>query len=62
MELFKDTHLVKLELLSNATTIDSASQYIKNKHQEQKKKLLLDSPTSNDNVNDDDQLAKGCSV
>jgi predicted DNA-binding protein YlxM (UPF0122 family) len=24
MELFKDTHLVKLELLSNATTIDSA--------------------------------------
>ena len=61
MELFKYTHLVELELLSNATTIDSASQYIKNKHQEQKKKLLLDSPTSNDNV-DDDQLAKGCSV
>jgi hypothetical protein len=29
MELFKDTHLVKLELLSNATTIDSALQYIK---------------------------------
>jgi hypothetical protein len=25
MELFKDTHLVKLELLSNATTIDSAT-------------------------------------
>ena len=24
MEVFKDTHLVKLELLSNATTIDSA--------------------------------------
>jgi hypothetical protein len=62
MELFKYTHLVELELLSNATTIDSASQYIKNKHQEQKKKLLLDSPTSNDNVNDDDQLAKGCYV
>ena len=48
--------------LSNATTIDSALQYIKNKQQEQKKKLLLDSPTSNDNVNDDDQLAKGCYV
>src|SRR5919197_3645385 len=28
MELFKDTHLVKLELLSNATTIDSALNYI----------------------------------
>jgi hypothetical protein len=29
MELFKDTHLVKLELLSNATMIDSALNYIK---------------------------------
>jgi hypothetical protein len=27
MELFKDTHLAKLELLSNATTIDSALNY-----------------------------------
>ena len=26
MQLFKDTHLTKLELLSNATTIDSALQ------------------------------------
>jgi transcriptional regulator with XRE-family HTH domain len=34
MELFKDTHLVKLELLSNATTIDSALNYIRNKQQE----------------------------
>jgi predicted DNA-binding protein YlxM (UPF0122 family) len=32
MELFKDTHLVKLELLSNATTIDNALNYIRNKH------------------------------
>jgi hypothetical protein len=31
MELFKDTHLVKLELLSNATTIDSALSYIRTK-------------------------------
>jgi hypothetical protein len=31
MELFKDTHLVKLEWLSNATTIDSALHYIRNK-------------------------------
>ena len=36
MELFKDTHLVKLELLSNATTIDSALNYIRNKQQQQK--------------------------
>jgi hypothetical protein len=50
MQLFKDTHLVKLELLSNATTIDSALQYIKNKQQEQqpKKHLSLDS-TNDDN-------------
>jgi hypothetical protein len=35
MELFKDTHLVKLEL-SNATTIDSALGYIRDKQQQQK--------------------------
>ena len=40
MELFKDTHLVKLELLSNATTIDSALHYIRNKQQEQQHKRL----------------------
>jgi hypothetical protein len=34
MELFKDTHLVKLELLSNATTIDSALNYIGSKQQQ----------------------------
>jgi hypothetical protein len=34
MELFKDTHLVKLELLSYATTIDSALRYIKSKQQQ----------------------------
>jgi hypothetical protein len=33
MQLFKDTHLVKLELLSNATTIDSALNYIRSKQQ-----------------------------
>jgi predicted transcriptional regulator len=36
MELFKDTHLVKLELLSNAITIDSALNYIRNKQQEKR--------------------------
>ncbi|HEY6883343.1 MAG TPA: hypothetical protein VI278_04815 [Nitrososphaeraceae archaeon] len=35
MELFKDTHLVKLELLSNATTIDSALNYIRSKQEQQ---------------------------
>jgi transposase len=48
MELFKDTHLVKLELLSNATTIDSALNYIRSKQQQQKKGQELDSPTSDD--------------
>ena len=38
MDLFKDTHLVKLELLSNATTIDSALHYIRNNQQEQQQK------------------------
>ena len=46
MELFKDTHLVKLELLSNATTIYSALNYIKSKQQNG---LALD---STDNMND----------
>jgi predicted transcriptional regulator len=35
LQLFKDTHLVKLELLSNATTIDSALQFIRGKQQSQ---------------------------
>jgi predicted transcriptional regulator len=54
MELFKDTHLVKLESLSNATTIDSALSYIRSK-QQQKKYSSLDSTTDNNN-NDDNQL------
>ena len=36
MQLFKDTHLVKLELLSNATTIDSALNFIRSKQQQQR--------------------------
>ncbi len=45
MGLFKDTHLVKLELLSSATTIDSALSYIRSKQhrQQQQKRLALDS-------------------
>jgi hypothetical protein len=60
MELFKDTHLIKLELLSNATTIDNALQYIRNKQQEQqhsKKHLSLDSTTHDDSS--DSQIATG---
>jgi hypothetical protein len=41
MELFKDTHLVKLELLSNATTIDSSLSYIRSKQQQQKKQEII---------------------
>jgi hypothetical protein len=56
MELFKDTHLVKLELLSNATTIDSALNYIRSKQQqEEQRKKLASELTSDDN---DDQLTK----
>ena len=59
MELFKDTHLVKLELLSNTTTIDSALNYIRNKQQQeqQQKCFSLDS-TSGDNL-DENHLTKG---
>jgi len=59
MELFKDTHLVKLELLSNATTIDSALNYIRSKQQEQQqnKKPALDTiGNDNGNNNSDSQL------
>jgi hypothetical protein len=48
MELFKDTHLVKLELLSNATTIDSALNYIRNKQQEHQRRPALDSTAGNE--------------
>jgi hypothetical protein len=54
MELFKDTHLVKLELLSNATTVDSPLSYIRNKQQgQQQKKLLTLDSSSDDNSNND---------
>jgi transposase len=54
MELFKDTNLVKLELLSNATTIDSALNYIRNKQQE--KRLSSDSASDDSNNDNDSQL------
>jgi hypothetical protein len=55
IELFKDTHLVKLELLSNATTIDSALNYIRNKQREQQQNKMLGlNSTNNDNNNNED--------
>jgi hypothetical protein len=49
--------LVKLKLLSNATTIDSALQYIRSKQQEQQHKnkrlALLDATTDNNKNNSD---------
>jgi hypothetical protein len=60
MDLFKDTHLVKLELLSNATTIDSALNYIKSKQENQKKHLSLDSTSDNSSdSNYSDRIATG---
>jgi transposase len=57
MELFKDTHLIKLELLSNATTIDSALNYIRNKQeQHQKKGQDLDPTSDDDHHSSDSQL------
>jgi hypothetical protein len=52
MELFKDTHLVKLELLFNATTIDSALNYIRNKQQQQEQQKKLASDLAIDDNND----------
>jgi len=56
MELFKDTHLVNLELLSNATTIDNALHYIRSKQHQQRK-----SPagTHLDSTNDSDSAIAG---
>src|SRR5919205_3272393 len=38
MELFKDTHMTKLELLSNAATIAHALEFIRSKQQAQQSK------------------------
>src|ERR671936_328270 len=59
MELFKDTHLVKLELLSDATTIDSALNYIRNKQQQQQQQQKHLTPDSTSTSNDNDHLATG---
>ena len=46
MQLFKDTHITKLELLSNATTIDSALNYIRSKQSQQEHKKSYDEDDS----------------
>jgi hypothetical protein len=50
MDLAKDTDLVKLELLSNATTIDSALNYIRNKQIQQREQSTIQElePTNNE--------------
>jgi hypothetical protein len=48
MQLFKDTHMTKLELLSNATTIDRALHYIRSKQQSQRH-------NTSDSTNDEDE-------
>lgn len=37
LELYKETHMTKLELLSDATTIDHALNYIKSKQKQQER-------------------------
>jgi hypothetical protein len=48
LELFKDTHMTKLELLSDATTIDSALNYVRSKQEQQ-------SPQPQEQEEDDDR-------
>jgi hypothetical protein len=63
MELFKDTHITKLELLSNSTTIDSALNFIRSKQsqpQSQHKKHLTEDSTNNDD--DSDSNRSNCSI
>jgi hypothetical protein len=47
MELFKDTHITKLELLSNSTTIDSALNFIRSKQEQHKKSYDEDDSSTN---------------
>ena len=49
MALFKDTHLLKLELLSNATTIDSALNYIRSKQHQQQEESRATAATNTTN-------------
>jgi hypothetical protein len=57
MELFKDTHLVKLELLSNATTIDNALNYIRSKQQQHASKSVTQKNELEQQRSNDEQIA-----
>jgi hypothetical protein len=55
MQLYKETWLEKLDLLSNVTAIDSALQFIKQKqkeHQRLEQAILRDPGTDKGNDND----------
>jgi hypothetical protein len=53
LQLFKDTHITKLELLSNATTIDSALDFIRSQQkaqqEQQSQQSLLQQQDKDDN-------------
>jgi hypothetical protein len=57
MAMFKDAHTTKLELLSNATTIDSALEYIRGKQQQEEEPQLVGDASSDNNNDDDDDTA-----
>lgn len=56
MELFKDTHITKLELLSNATTIDSALNFIRSKQQEHNKNVVKSTSFQDEDEDNNSQL------
>jgi hypothetical protein len=71
LTLFRDTHLTKLELLSNATTIDQALQFIKSKQspqsqsqqqpqEQQESEQEQDDNNDNSDVQVDNQYFSGC--
>jgi hypothetical protein len=57
LQLFKDTHLVKLELLSNATTIDTALNYIRSKQQQHAPKSVTQKNELEQQRSNDEQIA-----
>ena len=57
MELFRDTHMTKLELLCNATTIDQALQFVKGKRSQQAQSNANDSRIGAQNQDEDQQSA-----
>lgn len=54
LTLFKDTHLQKLELLSNSTTIEQALQFIKSKQSQQQSAQSEDSTDSEEQQDQDE--------